>query len=230
MATRLLRGKGVVAETLNLSQLEGYTTGGTIHLVINNQIGFTTNPDEARSTPYSTDVARMVQAPIFHVNGDDPEACLRVAQLAYDYRQEFKRDVVIDMFCYRRHGHNEADDPSYTQPILYRKIRQHPSVAVQYGERLVREEFLDEAQVEEIRASGLRPLEPGLRRGQEERSAVPGAGSERSGSGRSDAHKSAYRRRSRHAGAGDGRHHDFSCRISRASQAGRQACENAARF
>ena len=146
-------GQGVVAETLNLSQLEGYTTGGTIHLVINNQIGFTTNPNEARSTPYSTDVARMVQAPIFHVNGDDPEACLRVSQLAYDYRQEFKRDVVIDMFCYRRHGHNEADDPSYTQPILYRKIRQHPSVAVQYTERLVREEFLDSAQVAEIRAA-----------------------------------------------------------------------------
>jgi 2-oxoglutarate decarboxylase len=145
-------GQGVVAETLNLSQLEGYTTGGTIHLVINNQIGFTTNPNEARSTPYSTDVARMVQAPIFHVNGDDPEACLRVAQMAYDYRQEFKKDVVIDMFCYRRHGHNEGDDPSYTQPILYRKIRQHPSVAVQYAGRLAREEFLDDAQVKEIRA------------------------------------------------------------------------------
>ena len=145
-------GQGVVAETLNLSQLEGYTTGGTIHLVINNQIGFTTNPDEARSTPYSTDVARMVQAPIFHVNGDDPEACLRAAQMAYDYRQEFKKDVVIDMFCYRRHGHNEADDPSYTQPILYRKIREHPSVAVQYAERLEREEFLDESEVKEIRA------------------------------------------------------------------------------
>jgi len=144
-------GQGVVAETLNLSQLEGYTTGGTIHLVINNQIGFTTNPDEARSTPYSTDVARMVQAPIFHVNGDDPEACVRAAQMAYDYRQAFKRDVVIDMFCYRRHGHNEGDDPSYTQPILYRKIKQHPSVATLYSERLVREEFVDDEQVAEIR-------------------------------------------------------------------------------
>ncbi len=144
-------GQGVVAETLNLSQLEGYTTGGTIHLVINNQIGFTTNPNEARSTPYSTDVARMVQAPIFHVNGDDPEACVRVAQMAYDYRQQFKRDVVIDMFCYRRHGHNEADDPSYTQPILYRKIKDHPSVAVQYSDRLIREGLVDAEHIQQIR-------------------------------------------------------------------------------
>jgi 2-oxoglutarate decarboxylase len=135
-------GQGVVAETLNLSQLDGYSTGGTIHLIINNQIGFTTLPDEARSTPYSTDVARMVQAPIFHVNGDDPEAAIRVAQIAFDYRQEFKKDVVIDMFCYRRWGHNEADDPSYTQPLLYKKIKDHPSVAVLYGERLTREEVL----------------------------------------------------------------------------------------
>jgi 2-oxoglutarate dehydrogenase E1 component len=144
-------GQGVVAETLNLSQLEGYTTGGTIHLVINNQIGFTTNPAESRSSAYSTDVARMVQAPIFHVNGDDVDACIRVAQLAYDFRQQFKKDVVIDMVCYRRHGHNEADDPSYTQPIMYRKIRQQPSVAVQFGERLVRENFLDAGRLEEMR-------------------------------------------------------------------------------
>jgi 2-oxoglutarate dehydrogenase E1 component len=132
-------GQGVVAETLNLSQLDGYSTGGTVHLVINNQIGFTTLPDESRSTPYSTDVARAVQAPIFHVNGDDPEAAIRVVEIAFDYRQQFQKDVVVDMICYRRHGHNEGDDPSYTQPILYRKIKEHPSVATLYAERLVRE-------------------------------------------------------------------------------------------
>ena len=143
-------GQGVVAETLNLSQLAGYTTGGTVHLIINNQIGFTSSPDEARSTPYSTDVARMVQAPIFHVNGDDPEAAIRVAQLAFDYRQQFKKDVVIDMICYRRHGHNEGDDPSYTQPLLYKKIRQQPSVATLYRERLLREGVITQPEVDSI--------------------------------------------------------------------------------
>jgi 2-oxoglutarate dehydrogenase E1 component len=145
-------GQGVVMETLNLSQLPGYWTGGTIHLVINNQIGFTTGPEEARSSPYSTDVAKAVQAPIFHVNGDDPEAVARVVEIAFDYRQQFHKDVVIDMFCYRRHGHNEADDPSFTQPVLYRKIRTHPSVATQYAEKLVREKLVRPEQVAAWRA------------------------------------------------------------------------------
>ncbi|MEW5974645.1 MAG: multifunctional oxoglutarate decarboxylase/oxoglutarate dehydrogenase thiamine pyrophosphate-binding subunit/dihydrolipoyllysine-residue succinyltransferase subunit [Acidobacteriota bacterium] len=144
-------GQGIVAETLNLSQLEGYRTGGTIHLIINNQIGFTTAPDDARSTPYSTDVAKMVQAPIFHINGDDPEAAIRAVQIAFDYRQRFKKDVVIDMFCYRRYGHNEADDPSYTQPVLYRKIRQYPSVTEIYSQRLIREGMITEQEVEVLR-------------------------------------------------------------------------------
>ncbi len=144
-------GQGIVAETLNLSQLEGYRTEGTIHLIINNQIGFTTSPDDARSTPYSTDVAKMVQAPIFHVNGDDPEATIRALQIAVDYRHRFHKDVVIDMVCYRRYGHNEADDPSYTQPALYKKIRKHPSVRALYAERLTREGSMTEDAVEEIR-------------------------------------------------------------------------------
>jgi multifunctional 2-oxoglutarate metabolism enzyme len=154
-------GQGVVAETLNMSQLDGYTTGGTIHLIINNQIGFTTNPADSRSSSYCTDVARTVQAPIFHVNGDDPEACLRTLQIAFDYRQQFKRDVVIDMICYRRHGHNETDDASYTQPLMYRKIKNHPSVAKQYTERLVREGVLSTAEVESMKGRLQARLEEG---------------------------------------------------------------------
>jgi multifunctional 2-oxoglutarate metabolism enzyme len=144
-------GQGVVAETLNFSQLDGYSTGGTIHLIINNQIGFTTLPDFSRSTPYSTDVARMVQAPIFHVNGDDPDAAMRVVEMAYDFRQQFKKDVVIDMFCYRRHGHNEGDDPAYTQPILYRQIKDHPSIAVLYTERLIKNKVVTSAEAAQMR-------------------------------------------------------------------------------
>ncbi|TNM47176.1 multifunctional oxoglutarate decarboxylase/oxoglutarate dehydrogenase thiamine pyrophosphate-binding subunit/dihydrolipoyllysine-residue succinyltransferase subunit [Nocardioides albidus] len=130
-------GQGVVAETLNLSQLRGYRTGGTIHVVINNQVGFTTSPGSSRSTLYCTDVARMVQAPIFHVNGDDPEACIRVARLAFEYRQAFNSDVVIDLVCYRRRGHNEGDDPSYTQPLMYDLIEQKRSVRKLYTESLI---------------------------------------------------------------------------------------------
>jgi len=144
-------GQGVVAEVLQLSQLEGYKTGGTIHIVTNNQIGFTTNPLEGRSSIYCTDVALSVLAPIFHVNGDDPEACVRASQIAYEYRQRFKRDVVIDIIGYRRQGHNEADDPSYTQPVMYRKIKATPTVAVQYTDTLVREKFLLADQIEAIR-------------------------------------------------------------------------------
>ena len=131
-------GQGVVAETLNLSQLRGYTTGGTIHLVINNQIGFTTTSDDARSSTYATDIARMIQAPIFHVNGDDPESCVRIMRLALDFRQVFNKDVVIDLLCYRVHGHNEGDEPTYTQPLLYKKIEGKRSVRKIYTELLLR--------------------------------------------------------------------------------------------
>jgi 2-oxoglutarate dehydrogenase E1 component len=131
-------GQGVVAETLNMSDIKGYRVGGTIHVVVNNQIGFTTSPEAARSGFYATDVGKIVQAPIFHVNGDDPEACVRVARLGYAYRQKFHKDVVIDLVCYRRHGHNEGDDPSYTQPLMYAKIDERRSVRKLYTESLVK--------------------------------------------------------------------------------------------
>jgi 2-oxoglutarate decarboxylase len=134
-----MSGQGIVAETLNLSQIDGYNTGGTIHLIINNQIGFTTDPRESRSTVYCSDVALMVHAPVLHVNGDEPEACIHAAQLAYDFRQRFHRDVVIDMLCWRKHGHNEGDDASYTQPVLYRQLKDHQPVGALYGTRLQKE-------------------------------------------------------------------------------------------
>jgi len=145
-------GQGVVAETLNFSQLPGYCTGGTLHFVINNQIGFTTLPSEARSTHYCTDVAKMIEAPIFHVNGDDPEAVCLVTLIALEYRLKFKRDVVVDMYCFRRHGHNEADEPAFTQPTLYRKIASHPLVSTIYTEKLIAEGSITQAGSDAIKA------------------------------------------------------------------------------
>ncbi|MBF0139641.1 MAG: 2-oxoglutarate dehydrogenase E1 component [Magnetococcales bacterium] len=132
-------GQGLVAESLALSGLEGYSTGGTVHIIINNQIGFTTNPSASRSTPYPSDVAKVIQAPIFHVNGDDPEAVVHAVRLATEFRQEFGWDAVVDMFCYRRHGHNESDEPMFTQPIMYRTIAKHPSTPELYARQLDRE-------------------------------------------------------------------------------------------
>ncbi|HXV36393.1 MAG TPA: 2-oxoglutarate dehydrogenase E1 component, partial [Myxococcota bacterium] len=143
-------GQGMVAETLNLSNLNGYSTGGTIHVVVDNQIGFTTAPDEARSTLYCTDVAKMIQIPIFHVNGDDPEAVVHCAMLAMEYRSRFGEDVVIDLVCYRRHGHNEGDEPSFTQPLLYEKIRRQESVRVKYTETLLQSGVLTSEQATRI--------------------------------------------------------------------------------
>lgn len=143
-------GEGIVAETLNLSQLHGYRTGGTIHIIINNQIGFTTSPIDARSSFYATDVAKMIQAPIFHVNGDDPEATLLVTKLAYEYRMEFHKDVVIDIFGYRRLGHNEADEPAFTQPLMYKTIRNHPSVKEIYKKKLLEEKVITPEEVDEM--------------------------------------------------------------------------------
>ena len=139
-----MAGQGIVAETFAMSQLRGFRTGGTIHFVINNQIGFTTTPHYGRSAPYCTEIAKMVQAPIFHVNGDDPEAVVHVCRLAAEYRNLFKEDVVVDMFCYRRSGHNEADEPMFTQPLMYKKIKKHPTTLNLYKDQLIKEEVLSE--------------------------------------------------------------------------------------
>jgi 2-oxoglutarate dehydrogenase E1 component len=146
-------GQGLVAETFCFSGLRGYRSGGTVHLIVNNQIGFTTSPGYSRSSPYPSDVAKTVQAPIFHVNGDHPEAVVHVARLAAQYRDAFKKDVVIDMFCYRRHGHNEGDEPSFTQPLMYRKIAAHPTTQELYAKQLVSEGVYTAAEVEAIQQS-----------------------------------------------------------------------------
>ncbi|MDX8377147.1 MAG: 2-oxoglutarate dehydrogenase E1 component [Mariprofundales bacterium] len=143
-------GQGVVAESLNLSKLRGFRTGGTIHIIVNNQIGFTTNPYDARSSLYCTDIAKMVQAPIFHVNGDDPEAAAHVCLLAMEFRHRFKQDVIIDLVCYRRHGHNEADEPSVTQPAMYRRIQKTPILMLRYADLLIQEGLLTRPEVQDM--------------------------------------------------------------------------------
>jgi 2-oxoglutarate dehydrogenase E1 component len=145
-------GQGVVAECFGLSGLRGHRTGGSLHFIVNNQIGFTTAPRFARSSPYPSDVAKMIDAPIFHVNGDDPEAVVYVTKIAVEFRQRFGKPVVIDMFCYRRHGHNEADEPAFTQPLMYARIREHPRVTKIYGKKLVEEGLLTSAEVEQMHA------------------------------------------------------------------------------
>ncbi len=146
-------GQGVVAECLGLSGLRGHRTGGSIHFIINNQIGFTTDPRFSRSSPYPSDVAKMVEAPIFHVNGDDPEAVVFAAKVATEYRQKFQKPVVVDMFCYRRFGHNEGDEPAFTQPLMYRKIRSHPSILEIYSKKLIADGTVTEAEFDEMKAA-----------------------------------------------------------------------------
>lgn len=162
-------GQGVVYETLQMSQLRAYRAGGTIHLVVNNQVGFTTAPTDSRSSVYCTDVAKTIQAPIFHVNGDDPEAVARVARMAFDFRHEFQKDVVIDLVCYRRRGHNEGDDPSFTQPLMYNLIEQKRSVRRRYTEALIGRGDIDEQDAEEVVAKFRGRLENVFKEVREER-------------------------------------------------------------
>ncbi len=152
-------GQGLVAETLDLSELKGYRTGGTIHLVVNNQIGFTTNPVNSRSGPYCSDVAKINQAPIIHVNGDDPEAVILATRMVIEFRQEFHKDAVLDLFCYRRFGHNESDEPAFTQPLMYRRIDQHETTRKLYADQLVREGTLTQAEVDRVLQSWNERLE-----------------------------------------------------------------------
>ena len=155
-------GQGVVMESLQMSQTRGFNVGGTIHIIVNNQIGFTTsNKLDARSTDYATDVAKMIQAPVIHVNGDDPEMVVKAVQIACKYRAKFNKDVVIDLFCYRRRGHNEADDPSATQPTMYKAITKHPSVLNQYQEQLLKEDCITKESAQEIKQTYRKSLEGG---------------------------------------------------------------------
>ncbi len=155
-------GEGIVQETLNLSELDDYTTGGTIHVIVNNQIGFTTTPEEGRSSPYATAVAKILQSPIFHVNGEDPEAVVQVVHLAMDYRKRYKRDVFIDMYSYRRRGHNEGDEPSFTQPLMYKAIERRPSVRDGYLEHLLKLGGLTREEADRIAEERRQRLEQAL--------------------------------------------------------------------
>jgi 2-oxoglutarate dehydrogenase E1 component len=158
-----MAGQGIVMETMNLANLHGYRTGGTVHVVVNNQIGFTTQPRDARSTQYCSDVAKFIQAPVFHVNGEDPEACVYAAQLALEFRQEFKTDVVIDMLCYRKYGHNEGDEPSFTQPVMYKKIMAKIGIAKTYTKQLVERGDMKQEEADAIDASFSARLEAALK-------------------------------------------------------------------
>jgi 2-oxoglutarate dehydrogenase E1 component len=157
-------GQGIVMETLNLADLNGYRTGGTIHIIINNQIGFTTSPEKGRSTIYSTDVAKMTQLPIFHINGDDPEAAFRMVRTALEFRQEFNKDVVLDIVGFRKLGHNEGDEPSYTQPLMYARVKAHPGVRTIYSQRLVREGVMTEEEIQQMTDERVRRYEDAWQR------------------------------------------------------------------
>ncbi|MDN2580027.1 2-oxoglutarate dehydrogenase E1 component [Aquibium sp. ELW1220] len=159
-------GQGVVAECLGLSGLRGHRVGGTLHFIINNQIGFTTNPRFSRSSPYPSDVAKMIEAPIFHVNGDDPEAVVYAAKVATEFRMKFQKPVVIDMFCYRRFGHNEGDEPAFTQPLMYKKIRSHPSTVQIYSQKLIAEKLVTQEEVDQMKAEWRAHLEAEFESGQ----------------------------------------------------------------
>ena len=156
-------GQGVVAECFGLSGLRGHRTGGSVHFIVNNQIGFTTYPRYSRSSPYPSDVAKLVEAPIFHVNGDDPEAVVFCAKVAIEYRQKFHKPVVIDMFCYRRFGHNEGDEPSFTQPIMYRLIRSHPTTLQIYADKLIAEGLVTQGEVDKMHGRLAPPARGGVR-------------------------------------------------------------------
>jgi 2-oxoglutarate dehydrogenase E1 component len=161
-------GQGMVAETLSLSELDSYTTGGTIHIIVNNQIGFTTDPADYRFTRHPSDLAKIVQAPVFHVNADDPEACVHAARLAIEFRQRFHEDVIIDLVCYRRHGHNEGDDPSFTQPTLYKQIAAHPTAGTLYTQRFLDEGVIQAEEVDAIRNEQVGALEKAIEESAEE--------------------------------------------------------------